>query len=211
MRTGVYVEMGDLREIERALGMAKDKARVILRAAINNAAKQVEGGMVEGARKRYRFREGKSQIRRANSVRKASVGRLSAEVGAKGRANELMDFHVSPMVYVPGGWNPIEWYRARVLRQGRLKRIALRPGAGGDKYKGFIIRYPNSNGKAHYALAQRVPGKRMRSNPRKEAVKSLSAISTPQAEEAVYRYGMGHDVEGILMKSIQEQMHRFLG
>ena len=203
--------MGDLREIEKALGMAKDKSRVILRAAINNAAKQVEGGMAEGARKRYRFKEGKSQIREANSVRKASVSRLSAEVKAKGKANELMDFHVTPMVYVPGGRNPIEWYRARVLRKGSLRKIALRPGASGDKYKGFIIRYPNAKGEDHYALAQRVPGKRMRSNPRKEAVKSLSTISTPQAEEAAYQYGMGDDVEGILMKSIQEQMHRFLG
>ena len=56
IQTECYVEMGDLREIEKALGMAKDKSRVILRAAINNAAKQLEGGMVEGARKGYRLR-----------------------------------------------------------------------------------------------------------------------------------------------------------
>ena len=211
IQTECYVEMGDLREIEKALGMAKDKSRVILRAAINNAAKQLEGGMVEGARKRYRFKGGKSQIRKANTVRKASVSRLSAIVSAKGRANSLTYFDVTPMVYVPGGWNPIEWYRARVLRQGRLERIAARPYARGDKYKGFIIRFTNRTGPEHYALAERVPGKRMKSNPRKEAVKSLSAISTPQAEEAAYRYEMGGDVEGILMKSIQEQMYRFLG
>ena len=88
-----------------------------------------------------------------------------------------------------------------------MKRVALRPGAAGDKYKAFIVRYKSG----HYALAQRVPGKRMKSNPHKEAIKSLLSISAPKAEEIAYRDGIEDDVHDILQRSIQEQMRRLTG
>lgn len=202
----VHVEMDDLIEIEKALGMAKDKSKMVLRAAINNAAKQTEKGMVDSANEKYRFKSGKKDIRKANSVRKAKARDLSALVEARGPLNELLDFHVTPIIYVPGGGYP-EWYKARALRGGELKNIALRPDAAGDKYKGFIIRYKSG----HYALAQRVPGKRMKSNPKKEAVKSLLSLSTPKAEEVVFHeQNMSEQIYDLLQESIQEQIHRFL-
>jgi len=206
IQTKICVDMDSLREIESVLGMTKDKSRIILKTALNNAVRQVEGGMEEGTRKKYRFSKGKAQIRRANSVKKANVGMLSAELKARGPVNELLEYHVNPMLYLPGGGYP-EWYKARVLRGGKLHKIALRPWAGGDQYKGFMIRYRSG----HYALAQRIPGKRMRSKPGKEAVKSLLSISTPKAEEVVYREEIADEMYGILMKNIQEQMERFLG
>ena len=201
----VRVEMDDLIEIEKALGMAKDKSKMVLRTAINNAAKKTEKSMIDGANKKYRYKKGKKDIRKANSVRKAKARDLSALVEARGPLNELMDFRVTPMVYVPGGGYP-EWYKARVLKGGKLKKIALRPDAAGDKYKGFIIQYKSG----HYALAQRVPGKRMKSNPKKEAVKSLLSLCIPKAEEVVFNeQNMSEQIYDQLQESIQEQIHRF--
>lgn len=213
MRTHFYVEMDNLAEIEAALGMAKDKSKMILKAAINNAAKQTSQKMVAGTKAKYHYggRAGGvtnsvSDLKKANTVKKAKSGNLSATIEVKGPVNELLGFHVTPRLYVPGGGYP-KWYKARVLRNAGLKKVALRPNASGDKYKGFLILYHSG----HYALAQRVPGSRMKSDPRKEAVKSLLSISTPKAEETVYREEIDADMYDILQRNIQEQMQQVLG
>ena len=216
MSTHFYVQMDSLKEIEAALGMTRDKSKLILKAAINNAAKQTNKSMVKETKKKYGYKRGGGsedtvtntvdKMKAANKVNKAKSGNLSASVEVKGPVNELLGFHVTPSLYVPGGGYP-EWYKAKVLRNGKLHKVALRPNAGGDKYKGFIIQYKSG----HYALAQRVPGKRMKNNPRKEAVKSLLSISTPKAEETVYKEEIDADMYDILQKNIQEQIQRFLG
>lgn len=208
MRTHFYVDMDNLTEIEAALGKARDKSKVILKAAINNAAKQTENSMVDKAKAKYRYKKGnKGDIREANTVKKANVGKLEATVEAKGSVNELLDFHVQPSTYFPGGKGAPEWVKARALRASKLAKVALCPTASKDKYKGFVIRYHSG----HFALAQRIPGKRMRSKPYKEAVKSLLSISTPKMEEMAYRVEIEEDMHDILQRNIQEQIQRFLG
>ena len=221
VKTGFYVDMDDLREIEAALGMTKDKSKMVLRAAINSVAKQTEKRMVDETKRTYKYKRGASDgfantvedLRKSNKVERAKTGNMVAAVVVKGAVNELLGFEVSPMLYVPGGGYP-EWYKARTRRDGRMQKIALRPGASGDQYKGFIIRYTNHsrNGETsqHYALAQRVPGKKMKANPHKEAVKSLLSISAPKAEEIVYREEIEDDMYEILERSIEEQIHRFV-
>lgn len=221
MRRMFYVDMDNLTEIEAALGMAKDKSKMVLKAAINNTVKQMEKEMVEGTRGRYRYKNGSAggvantvgDLKKANHVDKAKTSSLSATVTVKGAVTELLGFQVSPMAYVPGGGPWPDHYKAAALRAGKLKKIALRPGAD-DEYKAFIIRYTNRSKTGgtshHYALAQRVPGKRMKSNPHKEAVKSLLSLSAPKAEEMVYKEKMEEDMYDILVKNIQEQIQRFV-
>ena len=214
MKAHFYVEAANLKDIEAALGETKDKAKAVLKAAINNAAKQIDKQMINETKKTYRYPRGQSgsvantveELKRANTLKKAKVKDLSAAVVVKGATSELLGFRVSPTLYVPGGGSP-EWYKASVRRGESMKRVALRPGAAGDKYKAFIVRYKSG----HYALAQRVPGKRMKSNPHKEAIKSLLSISAPKAEEIAYRDGIEDDVHDILQRSIQEQMRRLTG
>lgn len=215
MKAYFHVEASNLKEIEDALGpKAKDKAKVVLKAAINNAAKQIDKQMINETKKKYRYHRGQSggvantveDLKRANTVQKAKVKDMTAVVEVKGAVNELLGFRVSPMIYVPGGGYP-EWYKASARRGESMKKVALRPGAAGDKYKGFIVKYKSG----HYALAQRVPGKKMRSNPHKEAIKSLLSISEPKAEEIVYRDEIQKDIHDILQRNIQEQIRRFTG
>ena len=207
MRALFYVDMEDLTEIEAALGKTKDKSKMVLKTAINNAAKQIENSMVDKAKAKYHYKKGnKGDIRKANTVKKANIGKLEATVEAKGDVNELLDFQVKPRDYFPKGEYIPEWVKARALRGSKLTKVALRPNARGDKYKAFVIRY-NSG---HLALAQRVPGKRMKSKPNREAVKSLLSISIPKMEETVYRAEIEEDMHDILMRNIEEQIQRFL-
>lgn len=214
MKTHFYVEAANLKEIEATLGETKDKAKVVLKGAINNVAKQTDKQLINETKKTYRYQRGQSggvantveELKKANSVKKAKVNKLTAVVEVKGAVNELLGFRVNPMLYVPGGGHP-EWYKASARRGESMKRVALRPGAAGDKYKAFIVRYKSG----HYALAQRVPGKHMQSNPHKEAIKSLLSISAPKAEEIVYRDEIQDDIHDMLQRNIQEQIQRYLG
>lgn len=199
-------DMDGLEEIESALGMMKDKSKYVLRAAINNTAKEVEKRMVTEANERYAIKGGKKSIREANKTKKATVSNLAAIIEAKGAPLDLTKYKVSPATYFPGSRGAPSWIKAQVLKSGKPKRMALRPGASGDKYKGFVVKFSSG----HIAFAERVPGTSMRGRPEKEAIRTLYAISKPKTEEVVFKENIDSDVNMILMQNIQEQIQRFL-
>lgn len=201
-----HVEMQDLTKIEAALGMMKDKSKMVLRSAINNAAKQTEKRLVNEAHARYKYHDGKSGIKKANTVKKAKVSNMTAIIEAKGPANELLDFNVQPRTYYPAGRGAPKWIRSRGRRDSKLTRVARRPTASGDKYKGFVVRYQSG----HLAVVERVPGKKMKSKPHKEAIESLYSIATPKMEEVVYKDEISDDMYDLLQQSIQTQILRYL-
>lgn len=204
----MYIEMEGLHEIEAALGMLRDKSKLVLRAAINDTAKTVNKTMIDKAHKKYIYKRTKSDIAKANKVKKAKTGVLEAKISAVGPQNELLDFRVSPSTYFPGGKGAPKWVKARAKRNEKFQRIALRMNATGDKYKGFVVRYKSG----HFALAQRVPGKRMKSNPKKEALKSLLSLSHPKMEAMAYDETLaGGVVEDMLAENVRREIERFLG
>ena len=131
---------------------------------------------------------------------------MEAVIKATGATNELLDFRVKPSTYFPGGVGAPRMVYAKTLKDSSFKPVVLKPGATGDKYKGFVIQYQNG----HRALAQRVPGKKMKSKPWKEAVKSLLSLSTPKMEEKVYDEKISSDMYDVLQKNIQEQILRYM-
>ena len=202
----LQVEMQDLTQIESALGMMKDKSKYVLRAAVNDTARQTVRLLVDGAGKKYYMSN--ADVTKSMSVRKATVRTLTAIVASEGHANELYDFKVSPRTYIRGG-GVSGGYKGNVRRDRKAGRLALRPGAVGDQYKAFVVRYRSG----HMTVGQRVPGERMKSNPRKEAVKTLLSPSVPTMlghEQGVYRE-VEPRIQELLQKSIQEQIRKFLG
>lgn len=204
----MYIEMEGLHEIEADLGMLRDKSKLVLRAAINDTAKTVNKTMIEKAHKKYIYKRKKADIANANKLKRAKVGTLEAKISAVGPVNELLDFRVSPSTYFPGSKGAPSWIKARARRDEKFQRMALRPTASGDKYKAFVVRYQSG----HFALAQRVPSKRMKSKPWKEALKSLLSISTPKMEAVAYDENLaGGVVEDVLIESVQREIERLLG
>lgn len=199
-------EMQNLTQIESALGMARDKSSLILRAAINTTAKQTAALLTDEANRKYYFQ--KAKIKSTLSVKKATTKALTAVVSSRGTANELYDFRVSPRIYFRGGGMP-GGYKGNVRRDRKAGKLVLNPGAAGDQYKAFIVKYKSG----HITIAQRVPGKRMKSNPKKEFVKTLLSPSVPSM--LGYEYGVYKAVEpqmhDMLQKNIQEQIQKFLG
>lgn len=199
------VDMQDLTRIESALGMMKDKTKYVLRAALNATAKQTVTLLTEEANREYYI--SKEKVKKTLSTKKATVGTLTALVTSAEPVNELYDFKVSPKTYVRGG-GVARGYKGNVRRDRNAKKLILKPGAKGDQYKAFVVKYRSG----HITVGQRVPGKQMKSNPDKEFVKTLLSPSTPNMlgyEKGVYGV-VEPQIYDMLQKNIQEQILRFV-
>jgi hypothetical protein len=205
------INMEGLHEIEAALGKAKDKSKVVLRKAINDAAKEVEKRMAKGASKRYaRNESGMRPYRDVTTISKAKVGNLAAVIRVTDRPSELYDYTLNDRTYYPGSKGAPRWIKGKQLKTGRLLKLAARPNAGRDKYKAFVVEYPVPGGGKHRAIAERVPGSHMADNPNKEKIRSLYGTSKPKAEEYVFKQDIEADIQDMLIRNIQLQIDRFL-
>lgn len=201
------INMDGLEEIEAALGKAKDKSKYVLRAAINDSAKEVANRMMRGAGSRYaRNDRGMKPYRPVTKIDKAKIGRLAAIIDVRDKSSDLYEYKLSDRTYYPGSKGAPKWIKAKQLRSGSLKRIAARPGDAGDKYKGFVVKYHSG----HLAIAERVPGTSMKGHPEKEAIRSLYATSKPKAEETVFKHTIDPEMYDLLMRNIQSELVRFL-
>lgn len=200
------INMDGLEEIEAALGKAKDKSKYVLRAAINNSAKEVEKRIAKGAGQKYaRQQGGMKPYRAVNSIKKARVGNLAAVIIAKDGPSELYDYKMNDRTYYPGSKGAPSWIKAKQLKRSRLKKLSAQ-STGTDKHKAFVVKYHSG----HLAIAERVPGTHMKGRPEKEAIRSLYATSKPKAEEKVFKTSIDPEMHGILMRNIQTQIERFL-
>lgn len=199
------IEMQDLTQIESALGMTKDKSKMVLRTAINNTAKQTVKLLADEANREYYIT--KSKVKKTMSTKKATTGNLTAIITSSEPVNELYDFKVNPRTYIRGGGVP-GGYKGNVRRDKGPSALTLKPGASGDQYKAFVVRYKSG----HVTVGQRVPGKQMKSNPEKEFVKTLLSPSTPNMlgyEQGVYGVVEPKMYE-MLQQNIQAQILRYL-
>lgn len=199
------VDMQDLREIENALGMSKDKSKQVLKAAINSTIKDTKKLLSTEANKRYYIK--KSKVNKTMDTKKATVSKLEGFVTSTGGVNEMYDFRVSPKAYTPHN-RPKAGHTGNVSRVNSPKRLYLRPGASFDKYKAFVVKFKNGK----ITIGQRVPGKRMKSDSRKEFVKKLLSPSTPTLlgnENGVYGVVQPQMYE-MLERNIEQQIQRFL-
>ena len=195
------ISLDDLQGFEAMLGSSKNKSRYILRAAINNSAKEVKKRLERDAAKRYALNQGgQAAYRQINKIKKATIGNLAAIVEAKDGPIELFKYKVNDRTYYPGGVGAPKQIKAKALKKSPYKPLA-NPG-----YKAFVVKYKSG----HISVAERVPGSSMRGR-HKEAIRSLYAISKPKSEETVYKIGIAKDMQDILIKHVQAQMEHFLG
>jgi hypothetical protein len=206
----VDVNMDDLTNIEKELGMAKDKSTMVLRSAINEAAKELNKRLLKEDKQDYAYREQDALTEaHAGNIKKATTKKLYATITVKSEIGELYKFDTNPLeVAVPKGqpYNPPRWYRAKVQKKGRRTALALRKGGQGDQYKAFVVKFSND----HLAVVQRQPGTRMRSNPAKEAIKALYSPSIANMSKEMYEKYESIRTEELLEEHIQKQIERYL-
>ena len=180
----VEISSGTLKNIENRLGDMSAKAPSIMKKAVNETAKQARKQLSQEAQKQYSVKTGR--FNRAMKIRSASVSKPEATIITTGEVMEIKDFKVSPNKYSTGSERP-NITKGKVYRTGNLKNLQK------GNLKAFIAKFKSG----HVAVVQRVPGKKMKSNPKKEFIKKLLSPSIPTM------IGKGDKVFGIVEPDIE--------
>lgn len=162
----IKIEKEDLKSTEKGI-MNPKKTSDILRKSINEIAKRTRKDLLLEAQKKYMIRT--ARFNKAIKIERASSRNLRAVIRVKGTVLELRDFKVTPNRYAKGKNRPSS-IRGQVLKSGSPKALEV----GG--VKAFVAKFKSG----HIAVVQRVPGKRMKSNPSKEFLKKLLSPSIPK-------------------------------
>ena len=206
----VYVSMDSLKEVEAGLNMTKDKSKLVLRTAINETAKETMRLLVDETSERYYIK--KKDVRKTAKLQKATTGFMMAFAQFRGPIGELYDFRVLPRAYNPKA-RPKAGHKGNVDRENAPKYLRRMPNATRrngkkDQYKAFVVRYRSG----HITVAQRIPGKPMKSKPWKEAIKTLYAPSVANLmgwEKGVYaKYE--DEISAMLAENIRKTAERML-
>lgn len=96
--------------------------------------------------------------------------------------------------------------KARVFRSSALKALEIHNST--SVYKAFVARMKST----HVGIFQRVPGKRMKSNPKKTAIKEIMSLSKSKAAEKIYeKNGMQKELQEELMVRLHKHMNAVIG
>lgn len=197
----ITVDEAKLKNIEKRLGSNSKEAANVLKKAVNKTAREAKKKLAVKAKAEYAAKGGASAYTKAMTVKSATKSSPSAIITAKGEAKELKDFKVSPTRVARTGNRPKQ-YRGQVLRAGSMKTLEK------DGVKAFITQFQSG----HISVVQRVPGKHMKSNPKKEFIKKLLSPAVPQMvgnEKRVYGVvepEIGADLQRNLSEFIRQQM-----
>ena len=96
--------------------------------------------------------------------------------------------------------------KLKVIKKGALKTLVVHDST--RAYKAFVATMKNG----HEEIFQRVPGKKMKSNPKKEAIKEIMSLSRSKAAEMVYqKNGLYTEFQAELTFRLLKHMHAVIG
>lgn len=190
--------------VQKCLGDLQRKAPNALRNAVNQTARRYRDEVQKRVQNEFVVSK-KSTISKNNlmKIRQANVSDMTAILTSKGEMGELMQFEAKPKKVTNDYKRRPKSYSARVLSESSLKELNGSP-------KPFVVRFKSG----HIAIAVRVPGKQMKSNPKKEFVKKLLSPSVPHMieNEKVDAQRLAEDtVRNEMTNLINAQIDKMLG
>lgn len=193
------VDKGTLRAIEKRLGDLSNKAPTVMKQAVNETAKQARVQLAKTAQKQYSIKIGR--FNKAMEIKRAIVSNPEAIIRATGEVLEIKEFKISPNKYTTGANRP-NITKGKVYRSGSLKKLQK------GSLKAFVAKFKNG----HVAVVQRVPGKKMKSDPKKDFIKKLLSPSIPNMlgnEEKVYGI-VEPDIQNNLQANLSKYINKIL-
>lgn len=180
-----------------------DYAKEVMRKAIRETAKAVKEELHSGARTLYTIKKGafkKSDIKVTNPTK----NKLRAILEVEGEPLALKASYQN--------WKNGKKKAASALIKAGGNKKELEFESGGRTYKAFVATMTNvsKDGKAseHAGIFQRVPGKYMKKNPHKEAIKQIYAPAKSKAAEGAYGE---MDVKGELSYRLHKHINALMG
>lgn len=96
--------------------------------------------------------------------------------------------------------------KLQVFRSGALKALEIHNYK--SVYKAFMAKMKSG----HAGIFQRVPGKQMKNNPKKTAIKEIMSLSKSKAAEKIFeKNGMQNELQEELMIRLHKHMNAVIG
>lgn len=189
-----------LKKLRRQLGPLQEQAPAVLAKAVNDVARQVRKQIVKDARGEYVLQDATAlHANKAMKLQGARKSKPEATIKAQGEMQDLMKFLVSPTALSRGAGRPGA-YAAQVRKGGGIKALGGSP-------KPFVTQFRSG----HIAIVTRVPGKTMKSNPKRTFIKKLLSpavphmLRNPEVQEEAERL-----VAQRLPTAVQKQVEKLL-
>ena len=181
-------------------------AKEVMRKAIRETAKSMREELYAETRAMYTIKRSafkKSDIR----IKNPTKNQISAILKVEGEPLALKDSYKNRANGKRKGAS------AQVMSDGMMKELTIK--SGGRTYKAFVATMKNVSEDGtvteHKGIFQRVPGKRMKKDPRREAIKEIHAPARSKAAERAYREEVASDVQGELSYRLHKHINAMMG
>lgn len=202
MTITMSVQESMLVDIEKKLDGVKNPKSVV-KTAVNNTAKKAQTLLAQRASKSYAGKAAKkSTILSASQISKASVSSQVAVIKFRSSVHEIKEFHVSSLSISK------TTYRKNGKRGGRKIKGNVLKGSSKTLENAFVVQFKNG----HVSVVSRVPGSKMKSNPKKEKLRKLLSPSYPVMIRGDKVYGeASEEIANILSEQVIKVVDKVTG
>ena len=200
---GIQVSEEALKSIEKKLeGIGKSEGSV-LKTAVNNTAKQAQRLLAGKAAQVYTGKVSrKSAIMSRSSITKANTKNPTAVIKFKSPVHEIKEFHVSSLAISKTA------YRKDGKRSSKKIKGNVLKGSPKPLDNAFVVQFKTG----HVSVVSRVPGSKMRSNPKKEKLKKILSPADKAMIGSEKVYGASQkEIENLLYAQVNQVMDKVLG
>lgn len=178
------------------LGKA-DRMNDVLKKAINETAAKGKKELWKGVKRTYTLQEFEAGDVKRKGYSARHPGAVLTVTGPV--LGIVKNYEMTPNV-------DEEAAKLKVFRSGALKALAIHNST--SVYKAFVARMKSG----HVGIFQRVPGKRMKSDPTRQAIKEIMSLSKSKAAEMVYeKNGMQTELQEELVVRLHRHMNAVIG
>lgn len=192
-----------IKDIESKLDVLGKSKESVLKTAVNNTAKKAQSLLAQKAAGTYSGSTSrKGAIMSRSSIIKASTGNPMATIKFKSPVHEIKEFHVSSLAVSK------TTYRKNGQRGGRKIKGNVLKGSPKALDHAFVVQFKSG----HVAVVSRVPGSKMKSNPKKEKLKKLLSPSDKVMIGGDRVYGTSQDeIAELLNEQVKKVLEKALG
>ncbi len=185
--------------IEKRLNELGKESRMndVLKKAINETAAKGKKELWKGVKRTYTLKEFTAGDVKKKSYSARHPGAVLTVTGPV--LGIVKNYEMMPNVDKDAA-------KLKVFRSGALKALEIHNST--SVYKAFVERMKSS----HVGIFQRVPNKRMKSNPKKSAIKEIMSLSKSKAAEMIYeKNGMHTELQEELIVRLHKHMNAVIG
>lgn len=192
-----------IRNIENKLDAISKSKESVLKTAVNNTAKKAQSLLAQKAAGTYAGSASrKGAIMSRSSIIKASTGNPMVTIKFKSPVHEIKEFHVSSLAISK------TTYRKNGKRGGRKIKGNVLKGSPKPLDHAFVVQFKSG----HVSVVSRVPGSKMRSNPKKEKLRKLLSPSYKVMIGGDRVYGASRDeIAEVLNEQVKKVLDKALG